>query len=63
MNNVNQHISSLKLKVIENDNITAKHLDDKGLHLLDIGTGKLAVNFIKTIRKIKDKDFSRREEN
>ena len=60
---VNNHINSLKLKVVDNDNITTKHLDNNGLHMLDIGTGKLAVNFIKTIKKFKARNYSGREEN
>ena len=60
---VNNHINSLKLKVVDNDNITTKHLDNNGLHMLDIGTGKLAVNFIKTIKKFKSRNHSGREEN
>ena len=50
-NNVNIYLESLDIPLVNNDNILPDFLSD-GLHLRDIGIGKLAVNFIKIIRKI-----------
>ena len=52
VNNVNKHLESLELDLIDNSNITTDHLTPKGLHMEDIGIGKLAINFIKKIKKL-----------
>ena len=49
--NVNKHLSALQLECIENDNISSQHLGRKGLHLNPKGKGRLALNFMKQIRK------------
>ena len=48
---VNKHLSALNLNCIENDNINAQHLGRKGLHLNDKGKGRLALNFLKQLRR------------
>ena len=49
--NVNKHLSALQSECIENDNISSQHLGRKGLHLNPKGKGRLALNFMKQIRK------------
>ena len=49
--NVNKHLSALQLECIENDNISSQHLGRKGLHLNPKGKGRLALNFMKQVRK------------
>ena len=44
-------VSNLKLDVIMNDNIVAKHIGQKGLHLNKHGAGRLAVNFMSHMRR------------
>ena len=50
--NVNKHLSALQSECIENDNISSQHLGRKGLHLNPKGKGRLALNFMKQIRKL-----------
>ena len=49
--NVNKHLSSLQSECIENDNISSQHLGRKELYLNPKGEGRLALNFLKQIRK------------
>ena len=49
--NVNKHLSALQSECIDNDNISSQHLGRKGLHLNPKGKGRLALNFMKQIRK------------
>ena len=53
VNKVNEHLSALKLDIVDNSNINATHLNRGGLHLNETGTGKLAINFIKKIKSFK----------
>ena len=41
----NNHLKSLQLDIIDNSNINSQGLDSSGLHLNNIGTSKLAMNF------------------
>ena len=50
--NVNKHLENLELECIDNSNINAEHLGQKGLHLNPKGKGRLALNFLKQLRKI-----------
>ena len=49
--NVNKHFLALQPEYTENDNISSQHLGRKGLHLNPKGKGRLALNFMKQIRK------------
>ena len=51
IDDLNRSLDSLCLKTIDNSNITIQHLGKKGLHLNDWGRGRLALNFMKTLRK------------
>ena len=60
VNNVNQHLSTLQLDIIENSNISNDNsnisnagLSRGGLHLNSQGLGKLAINFIKKIKNFR----------
>ena len=60
VNNVNQHLSTLQLDIIENSNISNDNsnisnagLSRGGLHLNSQGLGKLAINFIMKIKNFK----------
>ena len=45
--NVNKRLENLELECIDNSNITAEHLGQKGLHLNSKDKGRLALNFLK----------------
>ena len=49
--NANKHLKNLELESIDNNNINAEHLGQKGLHLNPKGKGRLALNFLKQLRK------------
>ena len=49
--NVDKHLSALHSECIENDNISSQHVGRKGLHLNPKGKGRLALIFLKQIRK------------
>ena len=51
LRNVNKHLSALQSECIENDNISSQRLGRKGLHLNPKGKGRLALNFMKQVRK------------
>ena len=44
LRNVNKHLDTLNLEYFENGNISAQHLDRKGLHLNSKGKSRLALN-------------------
>ena len=50
--NLNNHLNSLKLDIVDNSTIGKESLGKKGLHLTKRGTGKLAINFINKIRSL-----------
>ena len=50
---VNELLFTLQLDIFDDNNITKSELTCKGLHLDDIGYGKLAVNFIRKIKNFK----------
>ena len=47
--NLNNHLNSLKLDIADNSTIGKECLGKKGLHLTKRRTGKLAINFINKI--------------
>ena len=49
--NVNKHLEILEFECIDSNNINAEHLGQKGLHLNPKGKGRLALNFLKQLRK------------
>ena len=51
LRNVHKHPETLDLKCIENGNINAQYLGQKGLHLNSKGKGRLTLNFLNQIRK------------
>ena len=51
---VNELLFTSQLDIVNNNNIVKSELTRKGLHVNDIGYGKLAVNFIQ-----KNKNFKR----
>ena len=53
VNNVNQHLSTLQLDIIDNNNISNAGLSRGGLHLNSQGLGKLSISFIKKIKSFK----------
>ena len=53
VNEVIEHLFALKLDIFDNSNINVTGLNRSGLHLNKTGTGKLAVNFIKKIKRFK----------
>ena len=53
VNNVNQHLSTLQLAIIDKSNISNAGLSRAGLHLNSQGLGKLAIHFIKKIKSFK----------
>ena len=50
---VNELLFTLQLDIVDNNDIAKSELTRKGLHLNDIGYGKLAVNFIRKIKSLK----------
>ena len=53
VNNVNQHLSTLQLDIIDNSNISIAGLSRGGLHFKSQDLGTLAINFIKKIKSSK----------
>ena len=51
VNLVNQQLSQLNIDIIENNNISDKHLDRDGLHLTNHGRVRLAMIFIWYVKK------------
>ena len=50
---LNNHLRSLNLELIDNENIGEEYLGRKGLHLNDQGHGKFAMNLIRKIKTLK----------
>ena len=48
----NEQLHGLQMNVINNGNIISNELNKEGLHLNLRGLGKLAINFIRRIKKI-----------
>ena len=49
---VNEILKELNISLVKNLNIVKKHLGNRGLHLNENGTSRLAMNYIATIRKL-----------
>ena len=49
--NVKKHLENLEVECIDNNNINAEHLRQNGLYLNPKGKGRLALNFLKQLRK------------
>ena len=47
----NEHLHGLQMDIIDNGNITSNELNKGGLHLNPRASGKLAINFIRRIKK------------
>ena len=47
----NAHLHGVQMDIIDNGNITSNELNKGGLHLNPRGLGKLAINFIRRIKK------------
>ena len=52
MKNLNNHLNSLNLDIVDNSAIGKEFLSKKGLHLKKRGTGKLATNVINKIKNL-----------
>ena len=52
INKVNELLTMLDIKKVNNNNIDKSHLSKRGLHLNPHGVKKLALNFIKILRKL-----------
>ena len=48
----NTMLKSHNIEIIDNDNITRKHLGKKGHHMTPYGTGRLAINMIKVLKSL-----------
>ena len=49
---LNEILKELNIPLIKNFNIVKKRLGNRGLHLNEHGTSRLAMNYIATIRKL-----------
>ena len=49
---INENLKELNIPLAINFNIDKKHLGNKGLHLNENGTSRLAMNYIATMRKL-----------
>ena len=49
--NLCDHLSDLNINILDNRNITSKHLGRKGLHLNKAGSARLSKNIIHKLRK------------
>ena len=54
-----EHLSSLKVDIVENSNIGKKSLRKKGLHLNPRGSGKLATKVMKKIKSLQQQQKKR----
>ena len=52
VNLVNEQLSQLNIDIIENKNISDKHLGRHSLHLTNHGRVRLAMNFISYVKKL-----------
>ena len=48
----NSKLNSVGIDIIDNNNITRKHLGKKGHHMTPYGTGRLAINIINTLKSL-----------
>ena len=60
LNNLNKLLAEFDVDKIDNSNIDVSCLGKRGLHLNSIGTGKLALNFIKFLKAFCNADFARK---
>ena len=51
-NLTSKYLSELGVQIIDNNNITIKHLGRKGHHMNPRGTGQLAINFIQVLKSL-----------
>ena len=49
---LNKMLNSLKLYILDNSNIEEKHLSNRGLHLNDYGTKRMALNIITLLKNL-----------
>ena len=49
---VNENLLDLNADIVDNSNIVRLHIGRKGHHLTSHGTGKLAVNIIKMLKRL-----------
>ena len=47
-----EFLKELGIDMIDNNNIGAKHLGKKGLHMTPYGTSRLAMNYIQVLKKL-----------
>ena len=52
VNQVTNHLIQLTNDIVDNRNITSKHLSRKGVRLNISCSGRLAINFLERIKKI-----------
>ena len=50
--NLNNHLNSLKIDIVDNSTIDKECLGNRGLHLTKGGIGKLAIYFINKLRSL-----------
>ena len=60
LNNLNKSLAEFDVDEIDNSNIDVSCLGKRGLYLNSIGTGKLALNFIKFLKTFCNADFVRK---
>ena len=51
VNQLTNHLLQLNIDIVDNRNITSKHLSRKGLHLNESGSRSLAINCLERIKK------------
>ena len=54
VSHLTNHLLQLEINVIDNRNITGKHLSRRGLHLNVSGCNQLAINFLAKIKKFRE---------
>ena len=60
VNQLTNHLLQLNIDIVDNRNIISKHLSQKGLHLNESGSRRLAINFLELLsfEKMKDTQVS-----
>ena len=53
VNQLTNHLLQLNIDIVDNRNITSKHLSRKGLHLNESGSRSLAINCLERIKKFR----------
>ena len=48
----NRYIHNLGIEIIDNSNISRKHMGRKGLHLTPFGTAQLVINFLRVLKSL-----------